>query len=574
MIDRSVAADGTRPEGTFYLMRTDDVRSTPRHRYFDDIAATLERLGSRGEVIYKVDDRVAVLPAGRHDVLGVMTGLASPRIDDTDMTLLPGAFADHITSYAGRFDTPSQVKMSRWIARGASGSMGTVEEPCVFGEGVTGKFPHPNLFPWYVQGMSLGESLFRSIQWAPYQSLFYGDPLTRPFAAFPEVTLIDPPSEPVSGVIELQPAFSTAPPGDRIARLDLLIDGLRWATIAPEEAFHLDTTVLDDGHHDVRIIAYEDSLVATQGRWVGKIEMANHGRRVSVDVAPSEGDLATTFEIDLDVRGDEAAAGSEATEIRLMANGRTVAALEGGSGRIALPGRALGAGPVRLSAVAEYADGLRARSAEAELAIAFADPGPPITSPSPVAFGYSADVLPSEPVLLDLPAHDPADADLGYEIVAPPAQAMLERGANAWLLRPAPDATGVDALTFRVLTGTIASEPATVKLRYCGAPEIVDAPSSAKICPGRAAVLTVDARGERLAYQWLKDGTPIEGAIDPSWTVADLGPEDVGDYAVEITRWCGEVVQRTRSAEARLSLAPPEICRSYAWLPYLGIGGD
>jgi hypothetical protein len=192
-----------------------------------------------------------------------------------------------------------------------------------------------------------------------------------------------------------------------------------------------------------------------------------------------------------------------------------------------------------------------------------------------VAFGYAADVLPGEPVLLDLPAHDPSAAALSYEILEPPTQATLERGANAWLLRPAADATGVETLTFRALTGTIASEPARVKLRYCGAVEIVEAPSSAKICPGRVAELSVAARGERLAYQWLKDGTSIEGAIGPTWTVADFGPEDVGEYAVEITRWCGEVVQRTRSPVARVELETrPETCRSYAWLPYLGIGGD
>ena len=476
MIDRSVAVDGTHPDGTFYMMRTDDIRSTPRHGYFDETAAALAALGGRGEVIYKVDDRVAVVPNGKHDALGVMTGLASPGIDAADMTLLPGAFADHITSFAGRFDTPSQVKMSRWIAKGASGSMGTVEEPCVFGEGVTGKFPHPNLNLWYYQGMSLGESLLRSIEWAPYQSLFYGDPLTRPFAAFPDVTLVDPPSGPVSGVIELTPRVAAVGSGESIASLDLMIDGAMWSSIAPGSAFHVDTTVLDDGVHDIRVIAHEDSPVATQGRWLGALEVDNHGRGVTVNLSPSSGDSATTFSVALEAAGGGATGGG-ASEIRLFANGRVVGAIAGSSGRLELPGRVLGAGPVRLTAVAEYTDGLMVRSTSTEFEIAFEDLGPAVGSPAPVAFGYSVDALPGTETLLDLPANDPSDAALTYEVIDVPAQAKVQQGANALLLRSSEDAAGTDELTFRVITGTLASEPATVTIRYCGGGvEIVAAP--------------------------------------------------------------------------------------------------
>lgn len=108
MIDRGVAADGTRPAGTLYYMETtDEFRSPPRHGYFPTAVADITELGGSAEHL------LAVLPTGRHDCLGIMTGWASPDIDGTDMTILPGAICDHLTSYAGHFGSSSQVKMSR-----------------------------------------------------------------------------------------------------------------------------------------------------------------------------------------------------------------------------------------------------------------------------------------------------------------------------------------------------------------------------------------------------------------------------------------------------------------------------
>jgi uncharacterized protein (TIGR03790 family) len=68
--------------------------------------------------------------------------------------VLPGAFCDHLTSYAATFDSSAQTKMSRWISKGASGTSGAVEEPCNY----AGKFPHARLHVFYRQGLSLGEA--------------------------------------------------------------------------------------------------------------------------------------------------------------------------------------------------------------------------------------------------------------------------------------------------------------------------------------------------------------------------------------------------------------------------------
>jgi hypothetical protein len=137
----------------------------------------------------------------------------------------------------------------------------------VFGAGITGKFPHPRLHVWYYQGASLGEALFRSIQWAPFQTLFYGDPLTRPFAYVPVVTVPDAPAGVVSGTIPLTPSASTPHPSATIAKHVLYVDGIQVATVLAGNAFALDTTLLADGIHDARVVSYDNSLLETQGRW-------------------------------------------------------------------------------------------------------------------------------------------------------------------------------------------------------------------------------------------------------------------------------------------------------------------
>ncbi len=135
MIDRCAAADGTHPAGTIYFMKTSDAfRSSLRDWAYPNAVTTVAALGGTAELLYDV------LPSGRHDALGVMTGWADPDIDGADMTLLPGSIGDHATSAAAWFDIPDQTKLSRWIAKGAAGSFGTVDEPCA----LRGKFPQAN----------------------------------------------------------------------------------------------------------------------------------------------------------------------------------------------------------------------------------------------------------------------------------------------------------------------------------------------------------------------------------------------------------------------------------------------
>lgn len=566
MIDRSVEADGRMPDGTFYYMETDDIRSIPRDPHFAAATAAISAAGGSAEVIYKVDDVVQLLPRGRHDVLGVMTGHAAPGVVQADMTLLPGSYGDHLTSFAATFDVGGQEKLSRWVAKGASGSMGTVEEPYVYGEGITGKFPHPRLFVWYRQGMSLGESLFRSHQWLPFQGLFYGDPITRPFAQPPVVDIPDFPTGPVSGTVAIRPEALTSGIDRRVASYELLIDGERHGGAAPGTALEIYTDRLPDGAHDVRVLAYDDSPTRDQGRWVGTLVVDNAGRQVALHAEPLRGDLATSFAVEV------AAVGAISPyEVQLLHAGRVVAAARGDSARFAIPAHLLGAGISELRAVALYEDGRPATSLPVALAIR--DEGAPTQQPgAPAVHGYTAFLWGDEARLVDLPAI--GSGPITRQVVRAPERASLRSHAGAFLLDPEPGANGPDALSFVATTNGVTSTEATIELFYCAPLQVRRPPSSVEACLGDAVTLSVDASGAQLGYRWYRDDRPIAGTTGPELEIASLAAGDLGAYTVVVTSWCGNRrAEADTTAAARVTLAPSDRCRPRALLPWAGAGG-
>ena len=450
MIDRSVMVDGSRPAGTFYFMETsDELRSGPRDVEFSAAVDAIEDIGGQAEHL------LGVLPLDHHDCLGIMTGWASPEIDSPDMTILSGAFCDHLTSYAGQFDISSQAKLSRWIAEGASGSYGTVQEPCNY----PGKFPDPRMHVFYAQGASLGEAVLRSLEYVPFQGLTYGDPLTRPFAYLPDVEVADAPSGEISGNLVLTPTATTPNPEAGISGFDLYVDGILLAAAEVDSSFVVDTTEWPDGTHDVRIVAYEDSSVASQGRWIGSVRTNNHGRSATLGVDQADGELGTLFTIDV------SASGAEVTEIRLISGARVLASSPYAAGSLKLLGKDLGPGPVRLHAEAEFDDGLLALS---DVVVVDVQPSgePQAHSDPPVAFSYRKHVPRNVPIIVELPASNLDGTPLSYTVGELPAQGVLVGSGPTRLLRPDPGAAGEDAITFVVEDEDSTSSVATISIRY------------------------------------------------------------------------------------------------------------
>ena len=81
---------------------------------------------------------------------------------------------------------------------------------------------------------------------------------------------------------------------------------------------------------------------------------------------------------------------------------------------------------------------------------------------------------------------------------------------------------------------------------------ILKSPSSKTALPGENVTFSVQAQGEPpLTFQWFFNGQSIAGAQSASLSLPDVGTEDAGDYAVQVTS--GE--QQVMSEVATLTLA-------------------
>ena len=116
---------------------------------------------------------------GAQDIMVYQTGLAKVARLDT-LRFLPGALADHLTSFGGDLQGSQQMSSQRWLEAGATASYGTVSEPCSYWQ----KFPQPSvLLRRYLSGSTALEAYWGSVAW-PAQGLFIGDPLAAPYARF------------------------------------------------------------------------------------------------------------------------------------------------------------------------------------------------------------------------------------------------------------------------------------------------------------------------------------------------------------------------------------------------------
>jgi uncharacterized protein (TIGR03790 family) len=170
LIDRGVASDHTYPEGTGYLLNTSDSARSVRAAFFGE---TVKALGEA----FRLQRLDADSIKGKQDVLFYFTG--AKRVEDLpSLRFVPGAIADHLTSVGGTLDGDGQMSSLRWLEAGATGSFGTVAEPCNHPQ----KFPLPALaMARYAEGDTLVEAYWKSVAW-PGEGVFIGEPLARPFA--------------------------------------------------------------------------------------------------------------------------------------------------------------------------------------------------------------------------------------------------------------------------------------------------------------------------------------------------------------------------------------------------------
>jgi uncharacterized protein (TIGR03790 family) len=221
VVDRGLASDGVFPTQTVWLARTWDAARSVRHVLFDNTLLDARVRGAPSVIITNLDS-----PAGLSHALGLETGLAQLQLATN--AFVPGAVADSLTSFGGMlFVATGQTDLLAFLAAGASGSYGTVVEPCNYTE----KFPNPEVYFYQARGFSLAESYYLSLQ-HPYQGLIAGEPLAAPYArpgtgAWVGLT----PDAWLAGTTNLALRFFAAGAARPLQQVDVFLDGTLLQTV-------------------------------------------------------------------------------------------------------------------------------------------------------------------------------------------------------------------------------------------------------------------------------------------------------------------------------------------------------
>lgn len=342
-LKRSAEADGSAPPGTIYYAVNKTIRSTVRDREFKQAVRLLGLAGVRGEIVE------AIFPQYKSDIAGVTCGHSSVKPLNSKSRLLPGAFCDNLTSAGGQFlPDKRQTLLTEFLQMGAAGASGTVVEPAA----VPQKFPNYTNQVHYAHGCSLAEAFYQSVS-CPYQQILVGDPLCQPWAKIPKVSVTGiTDGAMVKGVVEVIPGGVVN--NGAISNFEMYLDGVLTHNCVPGEQIKWDTTKVADGHHELRIVAWDNTPIETQGRWMGSVVVKNglDAVQLSVDQSSSgKEEPAITFQV----------ATTNGVPVTVLCNARELGTVAGGSGSVVVDRSKLGSGPVTLVAVTAGEPGLRSR---------------------------------------------------------------------------------------------------------------------------------------------------------------------------------------------------------------------
>ncbi len=327
-LQRSAAADGTHPRGTIYFMQNGDIRSKVRQPLFPAAAEELEKLGVTAVILD------GTIPQNKNDVQGEVIGTANFDWKASGSTILPGAICEHFTSFGGIMtEGAGQTPLSEFLRYGAAGASGTVTEPHAIAE----KFPSPMIQVHYARGCTLAEAFYQSV-YGPYQLLIVGDPLCRPWADIPQVSVEGiKPGAVVRGRVVLKPAATLAHDA-AIDHFEVFLDGMRIGECKSGATLACDTAPLADGYHELRVVAIGPEPIETQGRKIFPLRLANHGGQIEVSLL-SQAPLRDDEPIKIAVRSPRAIG------IAALQGSRLVGRISGGEGKIEIPPHTLAQGP-------------------------------------------------------------------------------------------------------------------------------------------------------------------------------------------------------------------------------------
>jgi hypothetical protein len=240
-IDGAVAADGTRPTGTFAFLSTDNQARNARKGMSGIEAAGLRKLGFGA-----IQDFVpcAALPqynpASRPGFVSAVCGvsLSGQTVQSTGnpwaaWTWAAGALGDALTSFSGHYlDSYAarglswyHVTPEWWMMAGTIGGYGTGVEPGTVATELATRFVAPLQYRRWVEGFSLAEVTYQSVEDVRFLTLV-GDPLAAPYARRPAVTASGLPTTVALGQpVSLTVAAAPHAQARAVRRLELYVDG-------------------------------------------------------------------------------------------------------------------------------------------------------------------------------------------------------------------------------------------------------------------------------------------------------------------------------------------------------------
>jgi hypothetical protein len=234
-----------------------DVRSLCRQWEFAPAARELATRGIPTLITNAFPSGTGASP----NLMGLMAGAADipEAVTPGRFHFLPGAFADHLTSFGAAFDTEAQTKITAWIRAGATASAGTVVEPMSRWT----KFPHARVFSHSAAGCTLMESVYQSIR-CPLQILMIGEPLSAPWGTRATLSIRGLADGAVVTNRFTVSAEMTAQDGELFNRFLFLLDGRTLQPLGKASSATLDPAALSPGRHTLRIVAYGVGSVRCQ----------------------------------------------------------------------------------------------------------------------------------------------------------------------------------------------------------------------------------------------------------------------------------------------------------------------
>src|SRR5262249_12369130 len=215
-----VASDSSFPIQQVYLEKTSDWARNVRFFEFDNTLFE-SRISSQNIPVLINSDSTSFT-----NLLGLSTGLALLTLPADGF--VPGAMGDSLTSYGGYlFDNAWQTTLLAFLEAGASGSYGTVVEPCNYLQ----KFPDPIAYFYQQRGFCLAEAYYQSVQ-NPYQGVLVGEPLSAPCAIrgtgdWSSLTN----GSSLNGLTPLSLSFSAGAVNTPLEQVDLFVDGAFFETL-------------------------------------------------------------------------------------------------------------------------------------------------------------------------------------------------------------------------------------------------------------------------------------------------------------------------------------------------------